>query len=338
VVTRRSRSSCPTVPIGFGIGDWPGACWRPYSPNSPFNRLLPANPRLHRDSSAIVDRLVSDLGPDGPQELVAGNSGTDDDWEIPTYYAQPGDPIFSLDCRRYCQDVLEGTRIPIPDAARPAGGGDGHMTVVQPDGWEYDFWKVASKPRGGGTIVFDGGGRGRVEGSGLRFGTSAALFGNLAGMIRAQELEAGLIDHALVMAVTCSFGGNVYPAEGGGGSECSDRVDSKGRPAPTMGMRFQLDYSDAAIDALGVPAWKKTILRTMARYGIFMDDTGTGSWGIAVESGSTYTSFGHEDLFVRFARRNGARRYEGKYILDLRDGVDWRRLRVVDPCVTRGSC
>ncbi|MBI5105365.1 MAG: hypothetical protein HZB46_10375, partial [Solirubrobacterales bacterium] len=37
----------------FGAGAWPGACWRPYAEDSPFNRPLPAEPRLARGSAAI---------------------------------------------------------------------------------------------------------------------------------------------------------------------------------------------------------------------------------------------------------------------------------------------
>ncbi|MGB2852261.1 MAG: hypothetical protein WBC01_11410, partial [Solirubrobacterales bacterium] len=36
----------------------PSACWRPYAETSPFNREVPANPRLLSNSTAIVDRLV----------------------------------------------------------------------------------------------------------------------------------------------------------------------------------------------------------------------------------------------------------------------------------------
>ena len=106
-----------------------------------------------------------------------------------------------------------------------------------------------------------------------------------------------------------------------------------------MGARFQLDLSDAEIAALAVPGWKKRILRAMARYGMYSGDTGGSSWAVQAESGSTYTSFGGEDGLVSFARRHGVPTWEGRYVLDLRDGVDWaRHLRVVDPCVAERSC
>ena len=90
--------------------------------------------------------------------------------------------------------------------------------------------------------------------------------------------------------------------------------------------------SDAEIAALSVPAWKKTIFPAMARYGMVMGDTGSGSWAIQAESGSTYTSFGYEDRLVSFARSVGAPLSNGRYVFNLRDGVDWAsRLRVIHP-------
>ena len=106
-----------------------------------------------------------------------------------------------------------------------------------------------------------------------------------------------------------------------------------------MGARFQLDMSDAEIDSLPVPAWKKTILRAMARYGMYFGDTGSGGWGIQMESGATYTSFGLPDALVTFARAAGVPGDGDDYVFDVGAGIDWRsRLRVIDPCEARGDC
>ncbi|MCQ7030002.1 hypothetical protein MRO55_26225, partial [Escherichia coli] len=80
--------------------------------------------------------------------------------------------------------------------------------------------------------------------------------------------------------------------------------------------RFQLTLTEAQISALNVPAWKKTILRAMARYGLYVGDTGTSSWGIQLESGTTYTSFGTSDPFVTFARSAGISAYKGTYAMN----------------------
>jgi hypothetical protein len=328
------------VSCGFGrfrAGAWPGACWRPYGSASPFNQRLPARRRLSRDSARIVARLLS-FGP--PTNLVAGEADTPDDYGHPTYYPQPSDPVFRLHCYQtsWGRCAIEGDRIRVPAAARPAAGSDAHMTVVeQASGWEYDLDKVRSKPAQGGTLAFRWGGRTRIDGTGLGSDATAARFGNLAGIIRASELAAGHIDHALFMVASCDAGRYVYPAEKSG-LPCS-AIGLPNRGAPPMGMRMQLAMTARQIGALPVPEWKKTILRAMAAYGLILGDTGGSSWGIQVESGSTYTSFGAPDPLVSFARANGWTAEEGRYVGKLASGVDWaRHLRVVAPCVSKRSC
>jgi hypothetical protein len=125
-------------------------------------------------------------------------------------------------------------------------------------------------------------------------------------------------------------GSFVYPALHGG-ARCSgaDAAD-----APPMGTRFQLAMSDAQIDALAVPSWKKTILRAMAHYGMFVGDTGGGAGpGLMMESGTGYTSFGAEDPSVTFAKQQGLQPgWHSLYTFDIASGVDWQSaLRVVAP-------
>jgi hypothetical protein len=322
---------------GFGVGAWPGGCWRPYSVSSPFNRRLPAAPRVAADSGQVVARLLG-FGP--INHLVAGEADSEEDYAHPTYYARAGDPLFELHCYEQSWGTcpIEGHRIRVPDAARPAAGGDGHLTVVDQDsGWEYDLYKVRSKPAGGGLLEFRWGGRTRIDGDGLRSGATAAKFGSLAGIVRAEELTAGRIDHALFMTAHCDAGRAVYPAHGVGRT-CAEL----GQPtagAPPMGAHFQLAMTSEQIDALPVPAWKKTILRAMATYGMFLGDTGGGSWGITRESGSTYTSFGYPNRLVQFAQANGWEPYQDDWVGNLRDDIDWAtHLRLLDPCVSQHTC
>lgn len=318
-------------------GRWPTGCWRPYRSTSPFNQPIPSGARIAPDSGEIVAKLLS-FGP--IDNLVAGEADSPHDFSHPIYFSQRRDPVFTLHCYQasWGRCPIEGKRIRIPNAARRAGGADAHLTVIsRASGWEYDFYKVRSKPRGGGRLVFRWGGRTRLGGDGRGSGATASGFGGAAGIIRAAELRAGRIKHALFMVARCDAGRWVYPADKSG-SSCANRgIASDG--APPMGARLQLAMGSAEINALRVPSWKKTILRAMARYGLYLGDTGGGAWGVQLESGSSYTSFGRADPLVAFARTNGWRRSGSRYIGDLRAGVDWRRyLRVIDPCVTRRSC
>jgi hypothetical protein len=334
-----SSDGCGFASVGtglgdFGVGRWPGACWRPYADDSPFNHRLPRRPQLDPRSDAIVRRVT---GWGEPAELRAGVAGTRGDWQHPTYYPDGNDPEFEVHCTEsWGRCEVEGMRVRIPDAAQPAAGDDGHLTVVdQKSGWEYDFWQVRRKPRGGGRLVISWGGRTRIDGDGLGSDANAAHYGSLAGIIRAEEMRRGRIDHALFMLVRCDSGRKVYPARGLG------LACERSAGAPSQGTRFQLDLSPAEIAGLPGPEWKKTILRAMAEYGLYVGDTTGGTpWNIWFESAATYTSFGRQDPMVAFARGAGIRRSsDGAFYFDWASGVNWRRhLRVVDACVAERSC
>jgi hypothetical protein len=315
---------CGAAYTQFEAGSSPPACWRPYSDSSPFNQTIPANPRLHPRSAQIVKRLVG-FGRPNPER--AGIADTDSDYDKAVYFAEGRDPVVRLDGSS--SSPIDGHRIRVPAGARPAAGSDGHMTIVQPSGWEYDLYRARRPSRG--VLRYDSGRRIRITGSGLRSGATASRFGNLAGLVRAPELEAGRIEHALVMTVDCTSGRHVWPAA---------RTDSRcrdPRDAPPMGARFQLALGDRQIDALRVPGWKKTFLRALARYGAYVGDSTSSAWSLLnFWSGTSYTSFGRQDPLVAFARRAGVEEHDGVYYFRIDGGVDWERhLRVIHPSVAR---
>jgi hypothetical protein len=328
-------------PFGaFGPGNWPAACWRPYSQSSPFNQRLPAHPRLSHASSAVVRRL-SGWGP--PSSYSAGEQDGPADFAHPTYWSKVTDPRFRVVCD-HCP--IDGFRIRIPIDARPAAGSDHHMTIVaQWANREYDLWEARIDDRRA-VVRVGGGGRISIDGSGLGSDATAGHFGNLAGIIRAQELEAGEINHALFMVVHCDSAKTVFPATGRA-FPCSAEGRSE-RNAPPLGARFQLAMSDAQIRALELPPWKQAIYMAMAHYGLIVGDTGGGSsWSIQFESDSTYTSYGAPPQMAQFASQHPGDGYDGwrddgdgRYTFQLDDPrIDWgRRLRVIAPCVSAARC
>lgn len=331
---------------GFRPGRWPGADWRPYAADSPFNQPIRRGTRVHPLSSRYISQI---LAWSLPAAVVGGVAGTTDDYAHPTYWASRRDPVYTLrPTSSWGHPELRGDRIRIPRRARAALGGDGHMTVVQPDGWEYDFWRAREIGTDGGVIRYTAAARLRVDGSGIDGGATAADFGNLAGVIRAPELAAGRIDHALFLVIRCAASGTrfgfgtrhrggddsawVYPA-GGGGAPCRD-----GSQAPPLGARLQLAMSERELNALPVPPWKRAILRALARYGAYVGDTGGPGVGLQIESSLTYTAFGHPDPLVQLARRQQAAggpfvsQSGDRWLFDISSDVDWiRKLRVVVP-------
>jgi hypothetical protein len=283
----------------------------------------------------------------GPAEIEAYNDGRGGE---PTYYSNSTDPEFTIHCTKpWGRCMVEGMKVKIPAGARTEGNvassgndsNDAHLTVVdRSSGREYDFWQVQTNPlpASGGTLKISWGGYTDINGSGLDLASeaTAAKWASLAGRVRAEEMLAGQINHALFIVVKCDSGASVYPAAKAG-SRCSDTTN-----APPMGARLQLDYSDAEIDALSAPAWKKTLLRAMADYGMFVGDTGTDNlFWVEKETGSQYTTQGRADKWLELVARGGFKYWNGEggvNVGDLAGGVDWHRLRVIDPCVSQGTC
>ncbi len=267
-------------------------------------------------SEEIVNRV---LGWGLPAQGVFGVAETSEDWMHPLYFSTDADPVYTLEATEpWGPNPLDGIKIHIPSTARPAGGSDGHMAVITPEGMEYDFWRVSSKPEGGGTLTFAWGGRLPINGSGIGGGATAANFGLAAGIIRPQELEAGNINHALFIVLKCTsstteFGfGESSPPSGNANSsfvapatQGGARCPSSETGAPPMGAWFKLEMSDEQIEALNVPAWRKAIFRALANYGGFVGDTGGPGFALQYESGSSYTSLGKPDAWVTFAKKNG---------------------------------
>lgn len=330
---------------GFGAGSWPTASWRPYSTASPFNQPI-NNPVVHPQSSAIVATALAN----GVGSLSTGTAPTSD-YAHPIYYGQTTDPLVTLDVGGYS---LTGMKINVPAGAQAAGGGDGHMAIVTPDGWEYDLWQV--KSRTADTIKATIGYRQRYDGPGIVTpamtqadktigGTTAPYFGLHAGVIRASELAAGKINHALFIVIQCgssdtSFGYGVKApgASGRGGSGSFVYPAFKGDAACSgtrapMGARFWLDMTPAQIDATGAPAWERTIAKAMNEYGGYMGDTGGPGFGFQFESSTMYTSLGYPNPFEPLATGIGLKK-DPTYGYTFRPSgkINWaQNMRVVTP-------
>lgn len=328
----------------YGAGNWPSGTWRPYQAGSAFNRRVSGeNGTRHPRSQSMVSQVLAS-GP--PAKLLAGTSGTSRDFDHPVYFARRTDPVYRLQTTRpWGRNVIDGARIHVPRQARPAGGDDGHMTVIQPDGMEYDLWQVQSGPRHRGRLRFGWGGRLPIEGDGRRSGATAAEFGSAAGIIRGAELRAGRIDHALALVVRCTaadlrFGFGVRPAARHDPGSSFVYPATKGatvcrggaKNAPPAGARFRLRLTERQLASLRAPVWKRTILRALVEYGAYVTDTGGSGFSLLMESGSSFTSFGAPDPIVEVAQRSGVPRVDGTYALDFASGVNWKRdLEVVVP-------
>ena len=297
--------------------------------------------RSSKNSERIAGKLV-ESGPIGP--IPAGDP--ERDFGIATYHTQPGDPTKTVTC---VQDFggtcdLEGVEVPMPPNAIPSGvwplaepddDWDSHLTVIDhASGFEYDLWNIREMDND--SVAIKWGGMTNVRGYGLGSDAVASQNGSLAGMVRAEELRAGKIDHALALFVPCTEG-YVYPATKGG-LDCSDNgFDAEDRPA--MGAHFQRPADPEELAA--APPWKRAILEAFDRYGAYVVDTsGTeGIWGVKHESPNGYTSQGEDDPFVELAIDSGIGAGDPnangipEYFFNFGFETDFSGLRLVPPSI-----
>jgi hypothetical protein len=326
------QTSCTPGWGSFGVGSWPPGCWHPFGASSPFNVPIPEAPRVSSESEAVGKYMKNHrwrIQPTGE----AGNFHIDDDGSRPVYWSHSSDPLVKIVCVG-TESCPNGTQIRIPSGARPDGNTDGHITIVdQEHEKEWDFW-AASAPEHGEMKAVAGGQVpiGNGTGTGLGGVAEAAHLALLGGLIRAPELAAGKIEHALAIAVPCEQRADVWPAP----SEAQgDHICPREGLGPHLGSLLQLNMSAAEIAASGAPKWQQTIMTAMAKYGSYVVDTG-GTRGkyisFMVEDDASYTSFGYPGELSAFIKsQGGEHELVGLPILVT-------KLRVIDPCVPQRRC
>jgi hypothetical protein len=300
----------------------------PGSSSSPFNRRI-ENAQVLPNSAEMVAWLLSHHD---PHSAMPGNKEPQHGHGHPTVYASNTDPLVELVAgERWGPNTLQGRKIRVPaqaQAAPPAPPADAHLEIVlapneaKVPGEAVDLWRA--EPMKEGKLRFAWGGPANIAGSGMGGPASAANFDLWAGQVRAPELRAGVVPHALVAAVTNTKPSYVYPASHTDGS-------SGEAGSPPMGQRFYLAYSDSEVEALPVPPWKKAVLKALADYGFYIGDSGNDTLGFEFESSIMYTAFGQPEWFSAIGTEQGLPNSGGSYIFNFSEGVDWTRLRALAP-------
>jgi hypothetical protein len=229
---------------------------RLYAPSSPLNQLLPSGAAVDPRSQAMVAQLVREVG-------TKGWAISSREYTVPLFRANARTKPVPLRVR------TRGTvhRVPIPTAAFPSPGSDGHLAVIDPrKRCEYDFYRAHRLPDG--SWEAENFNALPTEGSGiypLGLATRASGFANAAGLITAAELAHGRIEHALVFTMAATrAGGPVPPASSSDGESTGDGTIPEGA-------RLQLD-PELPLESL-LP-WQRVIARALQRYGMYLADTG----------------------------------------------------------------
>jgi hypothetical protein len=353
VVPAIAAASCGTASLVSGLEYAAG--WAPYScTSSPWNQHVSSNPTYASYSSSVI---ATEFG-SGNTQPVRDQEAGQYDYGHPIYYASGSDPVVTLRCTNYCNHTDNGgypATAHVPALARPAGGSDAHMTVIQPDGTEIDMWATTT-PSGnwttGSTVTAQAIANcgSFLSGSGFTPTGPAATAGGAclgAGLLRANELLAGSINHALFLITQCAVNWQ-YPAF----ANASTDTCTSGQ-GPALGGRLWYDVADATTNAnTALKPWEKAILNALHDYGGYlMDDIGGAAnvSGIAflAESGEESLMFGQLDPFAALAGQG----WSGGSLsgaLQTRwlgadpwhpSGVDFvSHLHWLDPCSARSAC
>ena len=161
---------------------------------------------------------------------------------------------------------------PVPPGAPIEGGaassGDRHVLIVDRDAWKlYELYAAYPQADGswhaGSGAVFD------LMSNALRpagwTSADAAGLPILPGLVRYDEVTAGVITHALRFTVNRSRRAYLAPARHWASSDTSSL-------RPPMGMRVRLK---AGYDISGFPPSAQVVLRALKTYGMIVADNGS---------------------------------------------------------------
>jgi hypothetical protein len=248
------------------------ATWRPFSDDSPWNVPIPPDPEIDPRSDAMVADLLESWSP-----VFWTNIYT---YTVPVWMADSSTPEHKVVCTDgYCGADFD--HVPIPDGAVPDPGSDAHMLILDLERQKsWDLWLAHRAADGSWTAGF--GTTFDLDGDGVKaYGWGSARgsgFPLAAGLIYADEVKAGHIRHALVMAYDWPRNCLVYPPAS---TNCGLSTDSDAIP---IGARLQLDPS-LNLDTLGLSPGAKVVARAMQEYGLYVGDNG---WGLSLYAESFY--------------------------------------------------
>jgi hypothetical protein len=262
-----------------GGSDAAATTWRPFNAQSPWNTPIPANAALDPNSAALID----DFKKSSPYGIHLDVNI--DGYSIPLFWADASTPKVLVTCRTgghgfIGQNGANATAmVPIPTGATPDPQSDHHLLIVdRAANTEYGMWNAAFA---NGAWTCGLGALLDLGGSGVRplakdanpwweaHGPRACGLGLSAGLIRPEEIQAGRIDHALVVAYPHVRAGMYVPPAST--AQAANGVGAQKDRGIPCGGRIQLD---PAIDvgALSVSPAGKAILRALQTYGAYVGD------------------------------------------------------------------
>jgi len=230
--------------------------------------IFPLNNSWNEDVSSLPVLAMSAtyINSIGAGRILHPDFGEDQTYGIP-YNVVPGTqkmvPITFTDYG----DESDPGPYPIPDNAKVESGSDAHVLTLDTGSCKlYELYGASKNNQGGWNAasgaVFD------LKSNALRpegwTSTDAAGLPILPGLVRYDELAAGVINHAIRFTAPRTQNGWINPATHQAGSSNPD--------LPPMGLRLRLK---ADYDISGFSGEAKVILVAMKKYGIILADNGS---------------------------------------------------------------
>ncbi|MCK6549744.1 hypothetical protein L6R52_28160, partial [Myxococcota bacterium] len=262
---------------GVDAGQPDTGVWRPFAANSPWNTPIGPSPAIDPDSPHQIDRLAT-------SSQWSWLSIAIDQYSVPVYFIDAATtPLVPVTVTRLAGEGFRTSpSAPIPAGAAPAAGTDAHLALVdRATGQEWDFWQAANGAGWtcGVCATAD------TLGSGVRpypqqgrmdwwrsHGARACGFPLTAGLITVEEIQAGRIDHALVIGYPGIRSRYFTPPASTAQATAGPLIPTDGIPC---GGRIQLDPS-IDVTTLGLSPAGVVIARALQEYGAYVGD-GNGS-------------------------------------------------------------
>lgn len=212
-------------------------------------------------------------------------------WTVPVYVADASDPRTTVDLTTtWIHGAGSLDDVPLPAEAEPDPEADAHVSIVDPErGCVYDLFGAT---RTGDTMTARLANATPIDSTGTYvdgLGSRASGFSAAAGLIWPEEIEAGVIDHALIFAYPHTRAGAfVTPATKTDGTTTTSS-------ALPMGARVRLDPT-LDLSSLGLNRTERIIATALQRYGMVLADT-SGGFTLYAAHGSALASDPYAQLF-----------------------------------------
>ena len=251
------------VPANQSLKPDPLTYRRLFSELSPFYNSIPTDAVIDPNSEAMVEGLISQAVDQAFLVVVK-------EWTSTVFFADASTPRETVSLTQDWAPFGSLKNVPIPEFAEPDPMEDAHMVIVDEiNGCVYDFWETRHTTEGwkagwGNALPLASDG---IFPQGMSARGSG--FEIMQGLIWPQELEAGLIDHALIFSYDLTrAGGPVTPATESDG-------ESTGSNTIPEGALIRLN-PDLDLSLLGLNRYETTIAVCLQTYGMYCADDGGG--------------------------------------------------------------